>query len=233
MCSDVICCVLMPFEWSIVSIVVISVQVKDTPTHTHTHIFQGSPVNIKLHNAFDELVLNATTEFVLFLEKDWELIEPRDIVLEQLDAAISLVSSGVADVVRLRSRDHPGPDFYAKETYQGNEEAVFSRQPNLLCNFHHWIKNPDERWPFAFQKCYDSPVFYCLRALYCNWTNNPVVFRRQWWIDNMSQWARYPNLERRYTNFENLLNNIPKSWNVQPYTVAVGRGLFYHHEIDG
>jgi hypothetical protein len=74
---------------------------------------------------------------------------------------------------------------------------------------------------------------FSFKQEYCNWTNNPVVIRRQWWIDNMSQWANYKHLEKIYTNFENLLNNIPKSWNNQPYTVAMSRGLFNHHEIDG
>eukprot|EP00301_Raphidiophrys_heterophryoidea_P004453 c11932_g1_i2.p1 GENE.c11932_g1_i2~~c11932_g1_i2.p1 ORF type:complete len:155 (+),score=36.50 c11932_g1_i2:597-1061(+) len=152
---------------------------------------------------------------------------------EQLDAAISMIGDGLADVVRLRSRAHPGWDFYAKETYQGKEDTVFSQQPNLLCNFYHWIPDPASRWPFAFERCHKDPEFVCVKAEYCNWTNNPVVFRRSWYLTHMSQWATYPNIEARFTNFENLLNNIPRSWNTQPHTVALGYGLFLHHEIDG
>eukprot|EP00300_Choanocystis_sp_HF-7_P005094 c13884_g1_i1.p1 GENE.c13884_g1_i1~~c13884_g1_i1.p1 ORF type:complete len:275 (+),score=56.40 c13884_g1_i1:265-1089(+) len=193
----------------------------------------GSVVNTKLHVGFDTLVRNASTEYVLFLEKDWELVESAEMLAEQMDTAIQLIEDGVAHVVRLRNRARPGHDFYAKETYQGREERVFSSQPNLLCNFYHWIDHPEDRWPFAFTKCHTNPDFVCVKAEYCNWTNNPVIFRKQWWLDHMAEWANYPNLEARFTNFENLLNNIPKSWNAQPWIVGLGAGLFVHHEIDG
>jgi hypothetical protein len=64
-----------------------------------------------------------------------------------------------------RSRANPGHDFYAKETYLGREENVFGRQPNLLCNFYHWISNPDQRWPDEFKKCEKFPNFYCIKAV--------------------------------------------------------------------
>jgi hypothetical protein len=62
----------------------------------------GDKKNVNIHWGIEFLVGNATTEYVLFLEKDWELIEPPEILDEQISTAIELIESGAADVVRLR-----------------------------------------------------------------------------------------------------------------------------------
>ena len=75
---------------------------------------------------------------------------------------------------------------------RGKEDTVLKRQPNLLCNFYHWIDNPDRRWPEKFWPCGKTgaedgegppnDVFYCSSGEYCNWTNNPVLFSKEWWL---------------------------------------------------
>ena len=97
---------------------------------------------------------------------------------------------GVAQVVRFRSRHNPGRPNWARILYKGHEDDVFNRQPNLLCNFFHWIDNPEARWPEKFVPCQAGPVdgaadrsevFYCSKAYFCNWTNNPFMISRSWW----------------------------------------------------
>ena len=98
---------------------------------------------------------------------------------------------GVAQVVRFRSRHNPGRPNWARILYHGHEDDVFKPQPNLLCNFFHWIDNPEKRWPDKFWPCQQngpvdgqadrSKVFYCSKAYYCNWTNNPFMLSRSWW----------------------------------------------------
>ncbi len=66
----------------------------------------------------------------------------------------SLCQSNSAQVIRYRSRFNPGRPNWAKITYQGKEETVFGRQPNLLCNFFHWVVNPEKKWPDHFKPCH-------------------------------------------------------------------------------
>eukprot|EP00298_Acanthocystis_sp_HF-20_P001949 c12436_g1_i1.p1 GENE.c12436_g1_i1~~c12436_g1_i1.p1 ORF type:complete len:336 (-),score=121.54 c12436_g1_i1:225-1199(-) len=194
----------------------------------------GEKTNVNIHWGIEYLVDNATTEYVLFLEKDWELIESPEMLAEEIDAAIEIIESGVADVVRLRSRNNPGRDFYAKETYQGKEDDVWHRQENLMCNFYHWIENFDWRFPDKAVTCWNNPLFYCVKARFCNWTNNPGVFKKSWWKKYMSQYARKTAQEMKtWGNFESELNSVVEAWNGSPWVVAMGRGLFAHHEIDG
>jgi hypothetical protein len=104
-----------------------------------------------------------------------------------------VLQDGTAHVVRYRSRRNPGRPNWARILYKDHEDDVFSRQPNLLCNFFHWIDSPDKRWPENFYPCgtggYSdgqadrSKVFYCSKAYYCNWTNNPVLISKKWWHD--------------------------------------------------
>ena len=106
---------------------------------------------------------------------------------------VAHVQDGVAQVVRFRSRHNPGRPNWARILYFGHEDDVFKPQPNLLCNFFHWIDNPEKRGPDKFWPCRPnwpvdgqadrSKVFYCSKAYYCNWTNNPFMLSKTWWYN--------------------------------------------------
>jgi hypothetical protein len=50
----------------------------------------------------------------------------------------------------------------------------------------------------------------------------------------MSKYARKtPEEMRVWGNFESEMNSVVEAWNLSPWVVAMGRGLFTHHEIDG
>jgi hypothetical protein len=103
------------------------------------------------------------------------------------------VQDGTAHVVRYRSRHNPGRPNWARILYKGHEDDVFKNQPNLLCNFYHWVDSPEKRFPEQFWACPASgnvdgavdrsKVFYCSKAFYCNWTNNPILINKKWWHD--------------------------------------------------
>eukprot|EP01100_Stratorugosa_tubuloviscum_P004128 TRINITY_DN201_c1_g1_i1.p1 TRINITY_DN201_c1_g1~~TRINITY_DN201_c1_g1_i1.p1 ORF type:complete len:411 (+),score=223.20 TRINITY_DN201_c1_g1_i1:51-1283(+) len=191
----------------------------------------GTSENTNVAWALDYLVKESTTEYVLFLEKDWALVESFSIVKQQLDAGVELLKSGKADFIKFRSRWDAGFPNYAQSFYQGREDDVYKTQPNLLCNFYHWIQDPDWRWPDKFTRCMDSPVFYCIDSYYCNWTNNPAMWRKEWWIKWFS--ATAISLDRGHKhNWEGTLNWNNELWNSRAFVVAEGNGLFKHVEIN-
>lgn len=191
----------------------------------------GTPNNTNIAYALDTLIKTSTSDFVLFLEKDWVLIEPPNKVKEQLEAGMKIVMDRKADMVKYRSRWDGGHPNFAQAFYQGREDDVWKSQPNLLCNFYHWIDDPDWRFPDKFTRCMDHPVFYCIDSYYCNWTNNPIMFRKVWWQKHFSKIAQ--SLPRNHKhNWEGMMNNAQEVWNNHGYIVAEGNGLFKHVEIN-
>jgi len=191
----------------------------------------GSEENTNIAFALDTLISEAKSDTVLFLEKDWMLIEPFPKVKEQLEAGMHLLQSHSADFVKFRSRYDGGWPNYAQSFYQGQEDTVYQSQPNLMCNFYHWVDDPDFRWPDKFTRCLEEPRFYCIDSYYCNWTNNPCMFLRSWWFQYFSKLAS--SLPRNHKhNWEGILNSNQKIWNQKGFTVAEGNGLFKHVEIN-
>ncbi|CAE7853256.1 unnamed protein product, partial [Symbiodinium sp. KB8] len=133
----------------------------------------GDSKNYGILNALNWLAGNATNKHLLFLEKDFQLVESYACAREQILTGIHLVKTGTAHVIKYRSRYNPGRPNWADILFRGKEERVFRQQPNLLCNFYHWIPNPDQIWPDKFYVCNEDPKFYCTKAEFCNWTNNP------------------------------------------------------------
>lgn len=198
----------------------------------------GNSQNYGIATALNWLFGNSTNEYVLFLEKDFQLVESLDCVKQQLAEGVRLLEDGTAHVVRFRSRHNPGRPNWARILYAGHEDDVFKSQPNLLCNFFHWIDSPDKRWPKEFYPCGAgkvsdgdgdrSKVFYCSKAYYCNWTNNPFLISKTWWREQYeTKFAAFKNVNP-YDDLELYMNWEPNSWNDRPWIVAQGEGVFKH-----
>lgn len=188
----------------------------------------ASETNVGILNGINYLLGNATNEYMLFLEKDFRLVEPIGCTVEQIRAGLNLLSSKKADVVKYRSRHNPGRPNWADVTYRGREDDVFGIQPNLLCNFYHWIDDPDKRWPNHFKVCSSDPTFYCVDSEFCNWTNNPFIISKYWWFEQYV--FKFPEIANSPPDFnlEGFMNWHPGAWNTRKFTVAEGDGLFKH-----
>ncbi len=129
-------------------------------------------------------------KFVLMTARPDQLCNPR---IHMMMCSAGVRQEGKAHVFRFRSRHTPGRPNWARILYMGHEDDVFKNQPNLLCNFFHWIDSPEKRWPDKFWPCGSgepvdgeadrSKVYYCSKSFYCNWTNNPFVISKRWWHD--------------------------------------------------
>ena len=192
----------------------------------------GSPNNEGLFNGLKWLIGNATYEHVLFLEKDFRLTESITCTFEQLQAGLHLIEDGEADVVKYRSRYNGGKPNYAHILYAGKEETVFERQPNLLCNFYHWIEHPDRVWPNQFKVCNKDPLYYCVDSEYCNWTNNPFLIKKSWWFENyMEKFVEMVDPPEGF-DLETFMNWHEGAWNDRGWTIAQGDGMFTHADTN-
>lgn len=173
---------------------------------------------------------NASNPYFLFLERDFQLIEPATCVVEQVTQGIRLLEKNTAHVVRYRHRQHPGRPNWAARMYRGHEDDVFkSGQPNLFCNHFYWYENPEKRWPDKMWVCSDNdPKMWCSDSYYCNWTNNPQLWSIQWW--NKEYVEKFDSFKSSdpYYDLEMYMNWEPNSWNDRKWIVAQGDGLFKH-----
>ena len=181
--------------------------------------FIGLQKNIGIGQAFIRLTENAKEDYVLVLEHDWNLIEDRDTTYERLQRSISSIQLGL-DVVRLRHRKNPGNPHFSfrhkgKElTYYDDEIGATS--PHLLDSVH-WC-DPDIEFPGYINKSEDM---FWTTSRYGNWTNNPCLYKKQFYLDTVRPFAG---------EGIGLEGNIGKWWVQQDYKVGHNEGLFMHND---
>lgn len=178
----------------------------------------GSTQNVGLGAAFVELVRSSEAEYLLFLECDWLLTgkNPND----HLRAAVQLIQSGGADVVRLRSIRRPG--------WPVNSIVLKGREldsPEHLLQSCFWRRRPDRTFPSSIERverC--GEAWYIAEAACASWTNNAFIAKR-------SLLSRV--VERSETSGLPLEAAINEWWPRESSRVAQGRGLFSHRRWDG
>jgi hypothetical protein len=179
----------------------------------------GMNNNVGIGNAFIKLTENAETDHILVLEHDWNLIEDREITYERLKSGLELLSGSV-DVVRYRHRAKPGHPHFSFQ-YKGRELEYYDNEiectsPHLL-DCVHWC-DPKKEFP---EQIGSFGEYFLTSSRYGNWTNNPCLYRKQFYLDIVKPFAGEGIA---------LEGNISKWWAKQNYSVAHGEGLFMHND---
>ena len=195
----------------------------------------GDAFNHGIARAMTYLTGNASFPNFLFLERDFQLLEPATCVAEQLEAGVDLVESGDVHVVRYRHRKRPGRPNWAVRMFKGHEDdAMTGRQPNLFCNVFYWVPEPEKRWPDKFKICSkpgSKVTMWCTDSYFCNWTNNPQIWSIKWWNEAyVSVWEKGFTSVSAWQDLESHMNWEPGSWNTRHWVVAQGEGLFVHRD---
>ena len=175
--------------------------------------------NIGIGKAFIKLTENAQTENILVLEHDWNLIEDQKTTYDRLQSGLELLDSSV-DVVRYRHRQQPGNPHFSFQ-YQGRELEYYDSEiectsPHLLDSVH-WC-NPKESFSEYIGQIGE---YFLASSRYGNWTNNPCLYKKQFYLDIVKQFAG---------DGIALEGNISKWWAQQEFGVAHGEGLFKHND---
>ena len=181
--------------------------------------FIGETTNIGIGQAFIKLTENAQSDYVLVLEHDWNLIENEATTFLRLQKSYQAIEMGL-DVVRLRHRKNPGyPHFSFR--HQGKELTYYDDEigctsPHLLDSLH-WCE-PDIEFPKQIKKSEDM---FHTTSRYGNWTNNPCLYKKQFYLDTVRQFAG---------DGIALEGNISKWWAQQQFKVGHNEGLFMHND---
>jgi hypothetical protein len=177
----------------------------------------GLENNVGIGEGFIRLTQQAKTDNVLVLEHDWKLIEDMQTTYNRLKSGIELLNSDV-DCVRYRHRHQPGhPHFsfkYKDRELDYYDKEIDAQSPHLLDSLH-WL-NPDEKFG---DKIWKSGEYFVTYSKWANFTNNPCLYTKQFYIDNVGTFIG-DGIE--------LEGKISKWWNRQEFKVAHGEGLFKH-----
>lgn len=180
----------------------------------------GNANNIGIGQAIIELLKQTKYKHFLFLEHDWELIEPISLVRERLSEGLMLLNQGY-DIVRYRSRRFPGYPLYSK-VHKGQELTYYDEwhkvtSPHLLDSLH-WL-DPAENFPDKIQK---QGAFFVTTARWANWTNNPFLINKDFYLKHITPFAG---------DTIQLEEKIAPWWVQQSFRIAQGEGLFMHHDL--
>lgn len=174
--------------------------------------------NVGIGKGLSTLAHAAETNNILLLENDWIILDEFfPIVRTELEKGLTMIDSGRADAVKFRSRRKYGDPLY---TLQFANREMDS--PKHLIECVHWRENPDQDFPEYITKDEETEL-YCAKAKYANQTNNPCMYKKEFYVKNISPFSG------EGTELE---GKIQEWWQQQDFTVAHGEGLFTHYRID-
>ena len=204
-----------------VSILFQEVTLQDMEIARHFGLdFIGLQKNIGIGQAFIRLTENAQTDNILVLEHDWNLIENSETTYERLQDGIYLLDECPLNAIRYRHRKDPGnPHFSFRHrgqelTYYDDE--IGAQSPHLLDSLH-WL-DPYVEFP---QYIFKTEDMFWTTSRYGNWTNNPCLYKKQFYLDTVKQFAG---------DGIALEGNIGKWWVQQEFKVGHNEGLFMHND---
>ena len=200
----------------------------------------GSPENLGLLGGMDALARTLTGDYLLMLQNDCPLVEDAAFTRRFLSEAIELLASGQADIVRCRSRAHPGQGFadarkYAR--YYGAGWRPFLRRlfrpqkaRRMIGRAPYAIPNAEQRFPDHIKR---RGSFLVVDSSVINFTDQPFLISRPLML-RLLDWAKAHPKKRTLNGFQVLELNLNSPWwREQHFKVAVGEGLFTHARLDG
>ena len=205
----------------------------------------GEEEQIGIARGLYKLVERSMSDFVLFLEEDFRISDDimqdgsraglKKMIESEMSYAIELIHSKRAHVVRMRRRDMPGIPNCAF-AWRGSEHLLGNVQTPMMNNqtvldTHFWRNDLPEYFSNIVWRCgrLNVPFKYnCAFSTHASWTNNPIIFEREWFLQNIGPVA----LNDHSTRLEAAVSFSPPFWNDRCFIVGHGNGLFMHDDID-
>ena len=195
----------------------------------------GHPNNLGIGWGMTSAIDEVQTEYVLFLENDFELQSDKKDIYLQLEMGYRNIKEGKVDIVKYRKLD----DYIntSNETMlwdirkgrQGVDEGAmyigFTVEENYGYDNPDICKKVDES---------SNKVLWSMPCKNAGWSNNPFLCRKEWFLEiataigfDLSQPQRPSN--QRNPDFEEQIGI--KYWPEQNYKVGILPGLFTHQPM--
>lgn len=171
------------------------------------------------------LVENAKYDKILLVENDFRLIENKNTTYKILDSAQNLLDNNI-DMIKLRNRYNPGYPNWAVLNPVYKRDVLLDKLDGCsgASESIYWCDHPDKEYPQYFSKISDDPLWYTGTSHYCNFTNNPCMYRKDFYKQHI-----FPFCE----DSADIETKCTKWWFEQKFQCAFGNGLFEHVRFDG
>ena len=200
----------------------------------------GSPANLGLLGGMDALARTMTGNYLLMLQNDCPLVTDAAFTRRYLAEATALLASGQADIVRCRSRAHPGQGFadgkkFARYYGDGWRPALRRllrpmKARRMIGRAPYAIPDAERRFPAYIER---KGNFLVVDSSVINFTDQPFLISRPLMLE-LLDWAKAHPKRRTLNGFQVLEINLNSPWwRTQHFKVAVGEGLFTHARLDG
>lgn len=212
--------------------------------HTYNCNFIGNIKNIGILNAFIKLVNNCKTEYFIFCENDFMLVEDKNTVKKTFEDSIKLLSNNKADIIRLRHRKNPGTPLYSKP--KNCKNWIQKDQTNFPYKLKstNWLENPNQFYNNLFQEYEHNYKWYITTIEHQKWSNNIFLCKTSYLKNTviplinyfLDKNDKYSGLEDVLTNYKKLVKNDKKLNELIEYysntKIASGEGLFTHKDYN-
>lgn len=200
----------------------------------------GHPVNCGIGWGMVKAITDCDAKYVLFLENDFELVSNKNDTYRQLELGVRNLNKNMVDIVKYRQiKDYIHTSNEAKlwvdeKDFAGNKSEVGRKG----CAEKNW-------WiGFAVEENYgydnldiceeidkkDETVLWRMSCQYANWSNNPFLCSKEWFLD-VAQQKGFVKMDsppnQRNPDFEEQIA-IDNWWQKQDYRVGILPGLFKH-----
>lgn len=205
---------------------------------------QQDPVNRGILAGMEQIALRLQTDYILFAENDCPLIETKSQAKSQLNTALSLLSSGQAQIARMRHIKNPGQPFVALEKYR----QYYPQTDTWMAKAKRWMRpskarrlqgiaiyqesDPAGKFPKVISKADNG--FYLVDASVLNWSNLAVLVEREFFLKTIIAYAKNVPFTRGANNFPALeieLNHS-KFWKNSDWKIACGPGILTHQRLE-
>jgi hypothetical protein len=201
----------------------------------------GDDNNIGILNGFIKLIEKCETEYFIFSENDWYLIEDKDTTQKILEDCIKLFENDLCDIIRLRHKKNPGIPLYSKP--KNPEEWVkqnINGFPYKLESLS-WLDEPNKIYNNIFTEYLGNYKWYITTLNHQKWSNNIFIAKTSYLKNIILPLIKiFETLNNKYSGLEDILvkynnyrknNDINNIINLYDKTRIVGgNGLFTHQD---
>ena len=203
----------------------------------------GESSNIGILDGFINLVEKCKTEYFIFSENDWLLIENKEVTYKILEDCIELLSKNKSDIVKLRSSNNPGKPLYSMPTDVENwKNQNIDGFPYKLESLS-WLDEPNKVYNNKLEEFNNNYKWYITTLDNQRWSNNIFIAKTNY-LKNIilplisifsKNNHKYLGLEEILINYNDQLGKYSDLDNIinlySGLKISAGIGLFMHKDF--
>ena len=191
----------------------------------------GHPNNLGIGWGMIKAIEDINTDYVLFLENDFELQANKKDIYRQLELGLRNIKNGKIDIIKYRQIKNYITTSNEAKGWEDTEGRKGCEEKNWWIGFaveqNFGYKNSDICEEIDKK---DEDILWRMSCQYANWSNNPFLCKKEWFLEvaALRDFTVMKNpANSRSPDFEEQMA-INGWWQKQDYKVGILPGLFLH-----